>query len=67
MCTSQRLFPMETTYEWQDAPGDSTRMTLRNRDAPSGFFGVAAPVLRLAMRRATANDVARLKTILERT
>jgi hypothetical protein len=65
MRTAQGAFPMETTYEWHDAPGDSTRMTLRNRGEPSGFFGVAAPVVRLAMRRATTKDLARLKSVLE--
>jgi Polyketide cyclase / dehydrase and lipid transport len=66
MRTAQGPFPMETTYEWHDASADSTRMTLRNRGEPSGFFGVAAPVLGLAMRRATTKDLARLKSILER-
>jgi Polyketide cyclase / dehydrase and lipid transport len=65
MRTAQGPFPMETTYEWDDALAESTRMTLRNRGEPSGFFGVAAPVLRMAMRRATTKDLARLKSILE--
>jgi hypothetical protein len=56
---------VETTYEWQDAAGDSTRMTLRNCGEPSGFFGVASPVLRLAIRRATTKELARLKSVLE--
>ena len=65
MRTTQGAFPMETTYEWHDAPGDSTRMTLRNRGEPSAFFGVASPVLRLAIRRATTKDLARLKSVVE--
>jgi hypothetical protein len=40
-------------------------MTLRNRGEPSGFFGVASPVLRLVMRRATTKDLARLKSVVE--
>ena len=40
-------------------------MTLRNRGEPSAFFGVASPVLRLAIRRATTKDLARLKSVLE--
>jgi uncharacterized membrane protein len=59
-------FPMETTYTWADAPGDRTRMTLRNRGEPSGFSKVATPLLARAMRRANRKDLARLKRILER-
>ena len=55
---------METTYTWA-AEGDRTRMTLRNRGAPSGFAGVAGPVMSRAMRRANAKDLAELKRLLE--
>jgi uncharacterized membrane protein len=65
MSTSQGPFPMETTYEWTDAPGGATRMTLRNRGRPSGFATIAAPALAAAMRRANRKDLARLKRILE--
>jgi hypothetical protein len=65
MSTSQGPFPMETTYEWTDAPGGATRMTLRNRGQPSGFATIAAPALAAAMRRANRKDLARLKRILE--
>jgi Polyketide cyclase / dehydrase and lipid transport len=58
-------FPMETTYEWDDAAGDFTRMTLRNRGEPSGFAGIAAPMMAVAMKRATVKDLKRLKAILE--
>jgi uncharacterized membrane protein len=64
MSTAQGPFPMETAYEWADAPG-GTRMTLRNRGRPSGFATVAAPVLAAAMRRANRKDLERLKRILE--
>ena len=65
MSTAQGPFPMETTYTWTDAPG-GTRMTLRNRGRPSGFRGIAAPVMAAAMRRANRKDLARLKALLER-
>jgi uncharacterized membrane protein len=65
MRTADGPFPMETTYEWRDAPQGATRMTLRNRGKPSGFAKVARPIMERAMRRANAKDLARLKKILE--
>ncbi|SRR5258706_8420926 len=66
MRTAQGPFPMETTYEWTTTGDGATRMTLRNRGEPSGFSKVAAPMMAKAMRRANANDLRRLKSILER-
>jgi hypothetical protein len=40
-------------------------MTLRNRGEPSGFAGIAAPVMARAMRRANTADLRRLKSVLE--
>jgi uncharacterized protein YndB with AHSA1/START domain len=65
MSTDQGPFPMETTYEWSDARGGGTVMRLRNRGEPSGFSGVVAPVMALAMRRANRKDLARLKALVE--
>jgi hypothetical protein len=65
MRTADGPFAMETTYEWEDAPG-GTRMRLRNRGTPTGFAGVAAPVMAAAMRRANDADLRRLKELLER-
>jgi hypothetical protein len=45
-------------------PG-GTRMTLRNRGEPSGFAGVAAPLMERAIRRANRKDLSRLKGVLE--
>jgi hypothetical protein len=42
-------------------------MTLRNVGKPSGLFGLAAPLMARAMRRANEKDLARLKRILEST
>jgi uncharacterized membrane protein len=65
MRTAQGPFPMETSYEWSSVGETSTRMTLRNRGEPSGFAGVAAPLMSAAMRRANQKDLARLKSVLE--
>jgi uncharacterized membrane protein len=65
MRTAQGPFPMETSYEWVPAGQAACRMTLRNRGEPSGFAGVAAPLMAAAMRRANTKDLARLKALLE--
>ena len=58
-------FPMETTYAWEATPEGHTRMTLRNRGAPTGFSKLAAPIMAPAMRRANRKGLASLKSILE--
>jgi hypothetical protein len=65
MRTAEGPFPMETTYEWQDAGPAATRMILRNRGEPSEFSGIAAPMMAVAMKRANTKDLKRLKAILE--
>lgn len=66
MRTAQGPFPMETTYTWEPAGAEGTRMTLRNRGEPTGFGRVAGPVMAAAIRRANQKDLANLKRILER-
>lgn len=65
MQASAGPFPMETTYLWESVDAGTTRMRLRNRGEPAGFFSVAAPILASAMRKANQRDLARLKRILE--
>ena len=65
LSTAEGPFPMETTYTWEDTASGGTRMILRNRGEPSGFSGLAAPMLARAMRRANRKDLRRLKEILE--
>jgi hypothetical protein len=65
MATSDGPFAMETTYEWADTGGESTRMKLRNRGQPAGFARLASAAMERAMRRANEKDLQRLKTLLE--
>lgn len=65
MSTADGPFPMETTYTWEETADGHTTMTLRNRDKPSGFSTVTAPIMARAMRRANRKDLLRLKEILE--
>jgi uncharacterized membrane protein len=65
MCTEQGPFPMRTTYEFEDAPGGATRMTLRNDGEPKAFSKPTAKLMERAMRRANRKDLQRLKAILE--
>jgi hypothetical protein len=65
MATAEGPFPMRTTYTWSDAPGGGTTMELRNEGRPSGFSSVAAPFMKLAMRRENRKDLRALKDLLE--
>jgi uncharacterized membrane protein len=65
MRTAEGPFPMETHYHGDPTPGGGTRMTLRNVGSPSGFSKFFAPLMGMAMRRATTRDLLRLKHILE--
>ena len=65
MRTAQGPFPMETTYTWQPAGEDSTRMTLRNRGEPAGFSRLAAPLITITIRHANRKDLRKLRAILQ--
>ena len=57
-------FPMEVTYEFRDAAGGTQASIVLGGDA-TGFFRLAAPLLRAASRRSIVRDLRRLKTIME--
>ena len=65
MRTAEGPFPMETTYTWVSTAEGYTRMTLRNRGEPTGFFKLVAPIMVGAIRRANNKDLNQLKTILQ--
>ncbi len=65
MRSEEGRFPMETIYSWQDEPGGGTRMLLTNHAEPRGMGRLSAALLRRSMRRSSANDLARLKNVLE--
>jgi Polyketide cyclase / dehydrase and lipid transport len=65
MRTAEGPFPMQTTYTWEDADGDSTLMSLENAGDPSGFGRLASPFIARSMRRANRKDLGLLKRILE--
>ena len=57
---------MQTTYEFEDAAGGGTRMTLRNTGEATRFAKPSRALIASAMRRANRKDLKRLKRILER-
>ncbi|HEU4341426.1 MAG TPA: hypothetical protein VFU31_07640 [Candidatus Binatia bacterium] len=67
MRAAEGPFPMETTYTWETTEQGGSRMTLRNRGTPSGFFRLVGAFMAAAMRMANRKDLARLKALLEKS
>ena len=57
-------FPMEVTYEFDDA-GPATLARIRAAGDAGGFYRIAGPLLGAAVRRGVARDLATLKQLLE--
>jgi carbon monoxide dehydrogenase subunit G len=57
-------FPMEVTYELEDA-GDGTLIRIRAAGDAGGFYRIAGPLLGKAVRRGVARDLAELKRVME--
>ncbi len=64
LCISSPALAADNVGEFIEK-GGGTWMTVRNRGEPTGFAGLAAPILATAVRRATTKDLAQLKAILE--
>lgn len=65
MRTADGPFLMEATYIWEKIDNNTTRMTLRNRENPTGFSKLFAPFMAFAMKKANQKDLRRLKEVLE--
>ena len=57
-------FPMEVTYEFDDAR-PATLARIRAAGDAGGFYRIAGPLLGAAVRRGVARDLATLKRLLE--
>ena len=65
MKTRSHGMRMETTVAWQAISENTTCMTLRNRGVPIAFSKSIAPLLRLAIRKASRRNLKQLKKMLE--
>ena len=59
-------FPMEISYEFEDAE-DGTLARIRVQGEASGFFRLASPLLAPMVRRSVRRDLGTLKGLLERS
>jgi uncharacterized membrane protein len=57
-------FPMQITYEFEDAPGGAIARIRAAGDA-AGFYRIAGPLLSAAVRRGIERDLDTMKELLE--
>ncbi len=57
-------FPMDVTYEFEDADG-GTRVRIRTEGDASGFYRIAGPMLARAVKKGIEEDLRQLKDVLE--
>ena len=65
MTSTSGPFPLHVTYGFEPVGASSTRVTVRNRGEPKGFFKLSGGLLAAQLRRSVTRDLARLKAILE--
>jgi uncharacterized protein YndB with AHSA1/START domain/uncharacterized membrane protein len=58
-------FPMRVTYEFHDAGDATTEVSVRVEGEPVRRYGLADPLLTLAVRRSVQRDLRTLKRLLE--
>jgi uncharacterized membrane protein len=58
-------FPMRVTYEFHDAGGASTEVSVRVEGDARRLYRLADPLLALAVRRSVQRDLRNLKRLLE--
>jgi len=64
MTSVRAPFPMRVTYQF-DPSGSGTRVTNRVQGDTGGFYRLAAPLMKQAVRRSLKRDLSTLKRLLE--
>ena len=69
MHSIQGPFPMDVTYEFQEAPSEMVEMgtlvKIRVQGEASGFFKLASPLLAQMVKKSIGKDLKNLKEIME--
>jgi uncharacterized membrane protein len=58
-------FPLSVTYEFIEAPGDTTTARIHTTGDPKGFYSLAGPLMGAAVRKGVERDLRKLREILE--
>jgi len=58
-------FPLQVTYEFEDAPGGGTLARIRTSGDTGRYYAFAGPLLATMVRRGVARDLRRLEHVLE--